>query len=81
MRPDARVVAPEGLEESRQRRGSALANELSLIRPTMRVLYTSGFTNSAVAEQGVAVEETVFLAKPFSSASLAAKMLEVLELA
>lgn len=47
----------------------------------MRVLYTSGFTNSAVAEQGVAVEETVFLAKPFSSASLAAKMLEVLELA
>ena len=61
--------------------GPALAKELFLTRPTMRVLYTSGFTNSAVAEQGVAVEETVFLAKPFSSASLAAKMLEVLELA
>jgi two-component system, cell cycle sensor histidine kinase and response regulator CckA len=59
--------------------GPALAKELSKTRPAMRVIYTSGFTNSAVAEQGVAVEETVFLAKPFSSAALAAKMLEVLE--
>jgi nitrogen-specific signal transduction histidine kinase len=59
--------------------GPALAKELSETRPAMRVLYTSGFTNSAVAVQGVAVEETVFLAKPFSSAALAAKMLEVLE--
>jgi two-component system, cell cycle sensor histidine kinase and response regulator CckA len=59
--------------------GPALAKELSEARPTMRVLYTSGFTNSAVAEQGVAGEETVFLAKPFSSAALTAKVLEVLE--
>jgi two-component system cell cycle sensor histidine kinase/response regulator CckA len=59
--------------------GPELAKELSESRPTMRTLYTSGFTNSAVAEQGVAVEETVFLAKPFSSAALTAKVLEVLE--
>jgi two-component system, cell cycle sensor histidine kinase and response regulator CckA len=59
--------------------GPALAKELSETRPTMRVLYTSGFTNSAVADQGVAVEETAFLAKPFSSAALTAKVLEVLE--
>ena len=59
--------------------GPALAKELSETRPAMQVLYTSGFTNSAVAEQGVAVEETAFLAKPFSSAALAAKMLDVLE--
>jgi two-component system, cell cycle sensor histidine kinase and response regulator CckA len=59
--------------------GPELAKELSESRPTMRILYTSGFTNSAVAEQGVAVEETVFLAKPFSSAALTAKVLEVLE--
>jgi len=59
--------------------GPALAKELSESRPSMRVLYTSGFTNSAVAEQGVAVEETVFLAKPFSSAALTAKVLEVLD--
>jgi two-component system cell cycle sensor histidine kinase/response regulator CckA len=59
--------------------GPKLAKELSESRPSMRVLYTSGFTNSAVAEQGVAVEETAFLAKPFSSAALTAKVLEVLE--
>ncbi|HVD10280.1 MAG TPA: PAS domain S-box protein [Gaiellaceae bacterium] len=59
--------------------GPELAKELSNSRPSMRVLYTSGFTNSAVAERGVAVEETVFLAKPFSSAALTAKVLEVLE--
>ena len=59
--------------------GPELAKELSESRPTMRILYTSGFTNSAVAEQGVAVEETVFLAKPFSSAALTAKVLAVLE--
>lgn len=59
--------------------GPALAKELSESRPSMRVLYTSGFTNSAVAEQGVAVEETVFLAKPFSSTALTAKVLEVLD--
>jgi two-component system, cell cycle sensor histidine kinase and response regulator CckA len=59
--------------------GPELAKELSESRPTMRILYTSGFTNSAVAKQGVAVEETVFLAKPFSSAALTAKVLEVLE--
>jgi two-component system cell cycle sensor histidine kinase/response regulator CckA len=59
--------------------GPKLAKELSDSRPSMRVLYTSGFTNSAVAEQGVAAEETAFLAKPFSSAALTAKVLEVLE--
>jgi two-component system cell cycle sensor histidine kinase/response regulator CckA len=59
--------------------GPALAKALSESRPSMRVLYTSGFTNSAVAEQGMAVEETDFLAKPFSSAALTAKVLEVLE--
>ena len=59
--------------------GPELAKELSKSRPAMRILYTSGFTNSAVADQGVAVEETVFLAKPFSSAALSAKVLEVLE--
>jgi len=59
--------------------GPELAKELSDSRPSMRVLYTSGFTNSAVAERGVAVEETVFLAKPFSSAALTAKVLEALE--
>jgi two-component system, cell cycle sensor histidine kinase and response regulator CckA len=59
--------------------GPELAKELSESRPTMRILYTSGFTNSAVAAQGVAVEETAFLAKPFSSAALTAKVLEVLE--
>ena len=42
-------------------------------------LYTSGFTNSAVADRGVAVEDPVFLAKPFSAAALTAKVLEVLE--
>jgi len=59
--------------------GPALARTLFETRPSMRVLYTSGFTNSAVSEQGVAVEDTVFLAKPFSSAALTAKVLEVLE--
>jgi CheY-like chemotaxis protein len=59
--------------------GPTLAKELSESRPSMRVLYTSGFTDSAVAEHGVAVEETAFLAKPFSSAALTAKVLAVLD--
>jgi NO-binding membrane sensor protein with MHYT domain/nitrogen-specific signal transduction histidine kinase/CheY-like chemotaxis protein len=58
--------------------GPKLAAELAAARPGMRVLYMSGFTENAIVHHGVLAPETQFIHKPFTPASLAAKVGEVL---
>lgn len=58
--------------------GSELARQLSAQRPTMRVLFTSGYTDDAVVRHGVLTSEVAFLQKPFTPQALAAKVHEVL---
>ena len=58
--------------------GPELAELLKTIRPDLKVLYMSGYTDDAIVRQGVLLHNTPFLQKPFSPARLAEKILEVL---
>jgi NO-binding membrane sensor protein with MHYT domain/nitrogen-specific signal transduction histidine kinase/CheY-like chemotaxis protein len=58
--------------------GSRLAETLLATRPDLRVLYMSGFTESAIVHHGVLQAGTDFIQKPFTPHALAVKLREVL---
>jgi len=58
--------------------GCDLARMLRESRPSIKVLYMSGYPADEVVRHGVEEGEMAFLQKPFSLASLAAKVREVL---
>jgi two-component system cell cycle sensor histidine kinase/response regulator CckA len=59
--------------------GTVLAQELSKKRPTVKVVYMSGYTDDSIVHHGVLDAGTRFLAKPFTSTDLAQKVREVLD--
>jgi PAS domain S-box-containing protein len=59
--------------------GPELAKQLSVARHEMRVLYISGYTDSAIVQHGILETGTSFLQKPFSPEALARKVREVLD--
>jgi two-component system cell cycle sensor histidine kinase/response regulator CckA len=61
--------------------GRELADRLVQLRPSLKVLYLSGYTDDSVIAQGVLANEMAFLQKPFAGADLARKVREVLETA
>jgi PAS domain S-box-containing protein len=58
--------------------GRALADQLIPQRPSMKVLYMSGYTNDAIAHHGVLEPGMALLQKPFTPVTLMAKIREVL---
>jgi len=62
-----------------QMSGRALADSLTGFRPSMRVLYMSGYTDDAIVQHGVLNPGTPFLQKPFTPGNLARKVREVLD--
>ena len=58
--------------------GPQLARQLSVLRPTVKILYMSGYTDNAIVHHGVLNEGTDFLPKPFTARSLSKKVREVL---
>jgi PAS domain S-box-containing protein len=58
--------------------GREVADRLLELRPEMRVLFMSGYTDDAIVHQGVLDEAANFLQKPFAPDSLAQKVREVL---
>ena len=59
--------------------GRDLADALVAQRPTMRVLYMSGYTDDAVIRHGVLEEGMPYLQKPFTPNALALKVRQVLD--
>ncbi len=62
-----------------QMSGRELAQRLAPVRPDMKVLYMSGYTDDAIVRHGVLGAGMAFLSKPFTPDALAAKVREVLE--
>jgi two-component system, cell cycle sensor histidine kinase and response regulator CckA len=59
--------------------GREIYERLLPMRPDLRVLYMSGYTEGAIAHHGALDPGTAFLQKPFSLAALATKVREVLD--
>jgi len=60
--------------------GGALAQELALARPALKVIFMSGYTDDAIVRHGVLDAGKHFLGKPFASTDLTRKVREVLDL-
>jgi PAS domain S-box-containing protein len=58
--------------------GREMARRLQSDRPSLRVLYTSGYSSDVIANQGVLDPGVAYLAKPFAPSELALKVREVL---
>jgi CheY-like chemotaxis protein len=59
--------------------GRELAERITKLRPEIKVLYMSGYTEQAVNQQGILTGDAVLLQKPFTLATLASKLREILE--
>jgi len=59
--------------------GRELADRLTALRPDLRILYVSGYTDDAMLSSGSFPSGTAFLQKPFTLGSLLGKVREVLD--
>jgi PAS domain S-box-containing protein len=60
--------------------GRELSERVKAIRPDIRVLFMSGYTDQAVVHHGILETDAVLLQKPFTVAALAAKLRDILNL-
>ena len=59
--------------------GRGVAEHVVRIRPGIKVLYMSGYTDDAIVHHGTLAPGTHFIAKPFSAETLTSKVREVLD--
>ncbi len=59
--------------------GRELARNLTERRPDMKVLYMSGYTDSAIVNSGILQKEVAFIQKPFTPQGLSNRVREVLD--
>lgn len=59
--------------------GRQLADQAQILRPDLKVLYTTGYTRNAIVHNGMVDYGIAFLQKPFSLQSLARKTREVFD--
>ena len=58
--------------------GRELAERVSQIRPGIKIIYMSGYTDQAVVHHGILQNDAVLLQKPFTLMTLAGKLRELL---
>ena len=54
--------------------GKTLARKMMSLKPGIKVLFTSGYTEDIIAERGIIEEGINFIGKPYAAASLAGKI-------
>jgi len=59
--------------------GKVMADWLQATYPDLKILFTSGYTDDALAQQGVSEAEVNFMPKPYTPASLAARVRNLLD--
>jgi DNA-binding NtrC family response regulator len=59
--------------------GRQLADQIIRLRPTVKVLFMTGYARNAIVHQGVLDPNVDLLAKPFTIDSLGRKMRQVVE--
>lgn len=59
--------------------GPELARRLSLLRPDMKVLFMSGYSDDAIVNHGIIDGGTAFLQKPFTPDALSRKVRQLLD--
>ncbi len=61
--------------------GKVMAEWLKTTHPDIKVLFTSGYTDATIVEHGVLDPSIAFLAKPYTLATLARTIREVIDAA
>ncbi len=59
--------------------GRELANQMVSLRPDLKVLYMSGYTDAIIVDRGVLTQGTVLVQKPFTKRTLLRKVRETLD--
>ena len=59
--------------------GKQLADKMGVVFPDIPVLFTSGYTNDIIAQHGILASDIALLEKPYSIASFAARIREMLD--
>jgi len=59
--------------------GKAMAEWLKITHPDLKILFTSGYTDNAIAQQGVLEPGIAFLPKPYTQSILARKVRAMLD--
>jgi CheY-like chemotaxis protein len=59
--------------------GCVLAERITALRPTIRVLYASGYTANVIVDRGALEEGVAFLPKPYSVEAFARRVRAVLD--
>jgi two-component system, cell cycle sensor histidine kinase and response regulator CckA len=59
--------------------GKPLADHMTMLYPGIKVLFTSGYAEGALAQHGRLEQDVAFLSKPFTAAALARKVRDVLD--
>jgi len=67
------VVLPGGMN------GRQIAEAAQVMRPKLKVLYTSGYSENAIVHHGRLDRDVNFLGKPYRRSELAAKVRDVLD--